>query len=60
MVGACVSFTVTVKEQLAELPFASLTEQLTVVVPFEKVDPDAGLQVGVPTPGQLSLTVGAG
>ena len=52
------SFTVTVKLQLAMLPAASLTEQFTVVVPFGKVDPDAGLQTGVPTPEQLSVAVG--
>ena len=56
--GACVSFTVTVNEQLAGLPAASLTVQFTVVVPFGKVAPDAGLQTGVPTPVQLSLAVG--
>jgi hypothetical protein len=56
-VGGCVSLTVTVKEQLAELLLASLTEQLTVVTPFWKVVPDAGLQTGVPTPGQLSEAV---
>jgi hypothetical protein len=38
----------------------SLTEQVIVVEPFGKVVPDAGLQVGAPTPGQLSLTAGAG
>jgi len=50
---------VTVKEQLLEFPAASVTEQLTVVVPFWKVDPLGGVQVGVPTPEQLSETVGA-
>jgi hypothetical protein len=60
IVGGCVSFTVTVNEQLDEFPDASSTLQVTVVVPFGKVDPDAGLHVGAPTPGQLSLTVGAG
>ena len=59
-VGACVSLIVTVNEQLAELPLASVTEQLTVVVPFGNVEPDDGLHTGEPTPGQLSLTVGAG
>jgi hypothetical protein len=48
--------TVTVKLQLASLPDESVTEQLTVVVPAGKQKPDAGLQVGIPTPGQLSLT----
>ena len=59
-VGFCVSLIVTVNEQLAELPLASVTVQLTVVVPFGNVEPDAGLHVGDPTPEQLSLTVGAG
>jgi hypothetical protein len=52
--------TETVKEQLAVLPEASLTLQLTVVVPSAKVEPDGGTQLGAPTLGQLSLTVGAG
>ena len=60
MVGGCVSFTVTVKVQLAVLLDASLTLQLTVVVPTGKNEPDAGEHTGVPTPGQLSATVGAG
>ena len=51
------SLIVTVNEQLAELPDESVTEQLTVVVPFGKVAPDAGLQTGVPTPVQLSVAV---
>lgn len=59
-VGACVSLIFTVNEQLAELPCASVTEQFTVVVPFGKVEPEGGIQVAAPTPGQLSLTVGAG
>jgi hypothetical protein len=49
-----------VNEQLLVLFELSLTLQVTVVVPTGKVDPEAGEQVGVPTPGQLSLTVGAG
>jgi hypothetical protein len=57
MAGGCVSLTVTVNWQVAELPEASLTEQLTVVVPFGNVEPEAGLQAGVPTPGQLSVAV---
>ena len=57
-VGGCVSFTFTVNEQLEELLEASLTLHVTVVVPTANVEPDAGLQTGVPTPGQLSLTVG--
>ena len=37
--------------------WASVAEQVTVVVPFGKVDPDSGEQVGVPTPEQLSVAV---
>jgi hypothetical protein len=55
-----VSFTVTVKLHIDMLFTASLTVHVTVVVPFGKVLPEAGVQVGAPTPGQLSLTVGAG
>ena len=53
------SLTVTVKPQLAEFPDASVTLQVTVVVPFANVEPEAGAHVGVPTPVQLSLTAGA-
>src|ERR1700759_2212810 len=56
--GACVSFTVTVKVHEAGLPLASLTEQATVVTPLLKVEPLAGVQVTVPTLGQLSVAVG--
>ncbi len=58
--GVCVSLTVTVKGQFAMLPEASETVQVTVVVPWGKVEPDGGKQTGAPTPGQLSFTVGAG
>ena len=58
--GGCMSFTVTVKVQLAMLFEASVTVQVTVVVPLGKNEPEAGEQLGAPTPGQLSLTVGAG
>lgn len=57
IVGACISLIVTVNEQLAELPDASLTVQVTVVAPFANVEPDVGVQTGVPTPGQLSVAV---
>jgi hypothetical protein len=60
MFGACVSFTVTVNEQEAGLPDASVTEQFTVVTPLLKTVPEDGEQLGAPTPGQLSLTVGVG
>lgn len=71
--GGCVSVTVTLKRQLAWLLWASRTVHSTVVVPFGKIDPEAGLQTGTSgesggicfTPGaavapQLSITVGAG
>ena len=60
IIGGCVSLTVTVNEQPAVLPAASATEQVTVVVPLGKVAPEAGEHTGTPTPGQLSLTAGAG
>ena len=57
MVGFSLSLTVTVKEQFAVLPEASVAVQLTVFVPLLKLLPDAGVHVMV-TPGQLSLDVG--
>ena len=59
MVGGWVSTMVTVKAQLDLLFTASPTIHVTVVVPFTKVEPEGGAQLGVPTPGQLSLTTGA-
>jgi hypothetical protein len=56
--GFCVSLTVTVNEQLAGFPAASLTEQFTVVVPFWNTEPVRGLHFGIATPEQLSLAVG--
>jgi hypothetical protein len=47
-----------VKLQEAVRPAASLTEQVTVVTPLGKLEPDAGVQVTAPTPGQLSEAVG--
>jgi hypothetical protein len=61
IVGGCVSLMVTVKVQgVAALPLASLTLQVTVVVPFGKAVPAAGVQTGVPTAGQLSVAVAFG
>jgi hypothetical protein len=57
IVGGWVSLIVTVNWQLAGLFEASVTEQVTVVTPFWKVDPDAGTHDGVLTPGQLSVAV---
>jgi hypothetical protein len=58
--GACMSLTVTVNMQLDILPDASLTEQVTVVTPLANIEPEAGLQVTEPTPGQLSVAIGVG
>ena len=45
-VGACISLTVMVKEQLGP----PATKQVTVVVPVAKNVPDAGAQVTAPHP----------
>ena len=50
---------VTVKEQLAELPPASVAVQVTVVVPVLNLVPEAGEHLTV-TPGQGSLATGRG
>ena len=55
--GGCASTTVTENEHDEELLDASLTVQLTVVVPFGNTEPDGGVHDGVPTPGQLSVAV---
>src|SRR5712691_11538662 len=47
--------TVTVKEAVPVLPCASVAEQLTVVGPTAKFDPDAGEQVGVSGPSMMSV-----
>jgi hypothetical protein len=60
IIGFWVSLTVMVKLQFAGLPLASLTVQVTVVVPFGKADPLVGLHTGVPGLAQLSVTVGVG
>ena len=51
-----VSNVVTVNEQVAVLPEASVAVQVTVVTPTAKHDPEGGLQTTT-TPGQLSLAV---
>ena len=56
-VGACVSCTVTVNEQLPVFAEASVAVHVTVVTPTGNVDPDAGRQLAV-APGQLSVGVG--
>src|SRR2546421_4581914 len=58
--GASLSVTVTVNEQLAVLPLASVAVYATVVVPTGNAEPEAGPAVRVTlTPGQLSLPAGA-
>jgi hypothetical protein len=57
IVGDSLSLTVTVNAQEALLPAASLTVQVTVVMPFGKVEPLEGLQLTAPTPKQLSVAV---
>ena len=52
------STTVTVKLLEAVLPAASEAEQLTVVVPRAKVEPEAGEQVTATEPLTRSLAVG--
>ena len=54
--GGCVSSTVTVNEQFAVWLEVSVAVQVTVVVPFAKVEPEAGTHA-VTTPGQLSVAV---
>lgn len=58
IVGFSVSLTVTVKLHGLALmfPLASVAVQVTVVVPFENVEPEAGVQLAV-APGQLSFAV---
>jgi hypothetical protein len=59
MDGAWVSLIVTVNVQFAVLLLVSVAVQLTVVTPFWKVDPEAGVQtIGVGPSGQLSVAVG--
>ena len=59
-VGACVSVTVTVKVHVPSglLADTSLAVHVTVVEPTGNVEPDAGAQLTVTTPGQLSAPVG--
>ena len=58
MTGASPSVTVTVKEQVAVLPLASVAVKLFEVVPTGKVAPLANPEVWAKlTPAQLSLNV---
>ena len=49
----------TVKLAVPTFPAASAAVQVTVVVPAEKVEPDAGVQVGPVVTAKLSLAVTA-
>jgi len=59
MPGACASVTVTLKLQLLLLLAASWLLHTTVVVPLEKVEPLAGVQLTLTLPSQRSVAVGA-
>ena len=60
MTGRILSVTVTVKEQVAELPEASVTRKVFVVTPTGKDAPLAKPAVcAVEAPGQLSVPTGA-
>lgn len=50
--------TVTVKLHELALPIESEEEQVTVVVPLAKAEPEAGEQVTVREPSQMSLANG--
>ena len=58
IVGFWLSTIVTVKVHCPVLLLASVAVQVTVVVPTAKVDPEAGVHVVAPTPGQLSVAAG--
>jgi hypothetical protein len=54
-VGEVPSTTVTVKEPEAVLPALSLAEQVTLVEPNTKAEPDEGVQAGVKEPSTASI-----
>jgi len=56
-VGGVVSTTVTVKLPVDVLPAESVAEQVTVVVPRGKIDPDAREQVTGSVPSTLSVAL---
>ena len=57
--GFCVSFTVTVNDQVFVFALASVTKYVTVVVPIGNTVPDACPAVSVVTgAGQLSVPTG--
>src|SRR5258705_406428 len=56
--GFSVSVTTTLKVLVCVFPCASVTVHTTAVVPTGKIEPETGLEVTAPTPGQLSVAVG--
>ena len=58
MLGFSVSLILTVKLQLVVLLEESVAVQMTVLMPFAKVEPLVGVQATL-TPRQLSLAIGA-
>ena len=54
IIGEVVSSTVTVNEPLSVLSAESVVEQVTVVVPIAKVEPEAGEQVVANAPSTMS------
>ena len=54
MVGACVSFTLTLKEQVEVLPAASVATETTVVSPTGNIEPLAGVDTTDTEGEQLS------
>ena len=57
ILGGVVSWTVMLKLPVVEFPFASVAEQLTVVVPNAKVLPDAGEQITGTRTSTISVAV---
>lgn len=57
--GGCVSLTVTLKEQVEELPAPSVARKVTDVVPMAKKEPEEGpvIRVIVGEAAQLSVAV---
>src|SRR5260370_15538104 len=58
-VGGVVSTTVTVKLPVDVLPTLSVAEQVTVVVPSGKIEPEGGEQVTGSVPSTTSVAVAA-
>ena len=57
--GGVVSLTVTLNDALAVFPAPSVAEQLTLVVPAAKMEPDAGEQLTGTLPYTMSVALGS-